>query len=135
MKKAWVENGKIRDIAHDEPYNIYHPDVAQYYDTLVPVDAQNGWEKNEKGEWVAPAQSEIIQIVQPRIITDFDVRTCLTFGEKVKWDNDLEPEIKSAKLELMRHNMTRPEAQEIIDWLVNKGILLQDSGVKVLELY
>ena len=42
MKYAWIENGIIRDIAHDEPSKIYHPDIAKFYDTEVPNDAENG---------------------------------------------------------------------------------------------
>jgi hypothetical protein len=67
--------------SYDEPYNIYHPDVAQYYDTLVPPEAENGWERNEQRQWVAP-EKPLIEIPPPlRIITPFDVRTCLTFGK------------------------------------------------------
>lgn len=42
MRKAWIENERIRDIAHSEPTEIYHPDVAVFYDTEVPDDAVNG---------------------------------------------------------------------------------------------
>ena len=42
MRKAWIENERIRDIAHSEPTDIYHPDVAVFYDTEVPDDAENG---------------------------------------------------------------------------------------------
>jgi len=42
MKKAWIENSIIRDIAHAEPSEIYHPDIAKFYDTEVPDDAENG---------------------------------------------------------------------------------------------
>lgn len=42
MRKAWIENERIRDIAHSEPADIYHPDVAVFYDTEVPDDAENG---------------------------------------------------------------------------------------------
>jgi hypothetical protein len=42
MRKAWIENERIRDIAHSEPTEIYHPDVAVFYDTEVPDDAENG---------------------------------------------------------------------------------------------
>ena len=40
--KAWIENGIIRDIAHSEPSEIYHADIAKNYDIEVPDDAQNG---------------------------------------------------------------------------------------------
>jgi hypothetical protein len=42
MKKAWIENGFIRDVAHATPSEIYHPDVAALYDTDVPDDTENG---------------------------------------------------------------------------------------------
>lgn len=42
MRKAWIEDERIRDIAHSEPTGIYHPDVAVFYDTEVPDDAVNG---------------------------------------------------------------------------------------------
>jgi len=42
MRKAWIENERIRDIAHSEPTDIYHSDVAVFYDTEVPDDAVNG---------------------------------------------------------------------------------------------
>jgi hypothetical protein len=40
--KAWIESGIIRDITHDEPSEIYHPDIAQHYTIEVPDDAENG---------------------------------------------------------------------------------------------
>lgn len=42
MRKAWIIDGVIKDIAHSEPSEIYHPDVAVFYDTEVPDDAENG---------------------------------------------------------------------------------------------
>jgi hypothetical protein len=42
MKKAWIENNQIRDIAIGDPAGLYHPDVAAFYNTDVPDEAQNG---------------------------------------------------------------------------------------------
>lgn len=43
MRKAWIENDVIRDIAPaGDPFEFYHPDVAKFYDTDVPEEAQNG---------------------------------------------------------------------------------------------
>lgn len=65
MRKAWIENERIRDIAHSEPTDIYHPDVAVFYDTEVPDDAVNGdgW---VDGVLVKPVP-EVIDVV-PEII-------------------------------------------------------------------
>ena len=136
MPKAWIENNIIRDIAHDEPYSLYHPDVAVHYDTMVPLEAKAG--DTFKDGILTPYEHPVIITPVPvhqRIITDFEVRTLLTFKEKVDWDNDTSPDIKTAKLELLKLQTTRPEAQEIMDWLAQKGIFSKATTDKVLELY
>ena len=43
MRKAWIESNVIRDIAPEgDPFNSYHADVAKFYDTEVPDEAENG---------------------------------------------------------------------------------------------
>ena len=42
MKYAWIENSQIRDIAPGNPNEIYHSDIAKFYDTDVPDDVVNG---------------------------------------------------------------------------------------------
>lgn len=42
MKKAWIDNGFIRDIAHGDPEELFHPDIAKLYDVDVPDSAENG---------------------------------------------------------------------------------------------
>lgn len=42
MKKAWIENERIRDICPGDPNELYHPDIAKLYDTEVPDEAENG---------------------------------------------------------------------------------------------
>lgn len=42
MKKAWIENERIRDVALGNPEELYHSEIAKLYDTDVPDDAVNG---------------------------------------------------------------------------------------------
>ena len=42
MRKAWIENERVRDVCHGNPDELYHPDVAQFYSADVPDDAANG---------------------------------------------------------------------------------------------
>lgn len=42
MKKAWIENERIRDVALGNPEELYHSEIAKLYDTDVPDDAANG---------------------------------------------------------------------------------------------
>ncbi len=53
MKKAWIENGVVRDVCRGDPAQTYHPDIAAQYDTDVPDDAVNG-ATLEDGVWINP---------------------------------------------------------------------------------
>ena len=58
MKFAWIEGGKVRDVAQGDPAALFHPDVAQHYNTQVPDTAASGdaWDGSTltKPEPVAP---------------------------------------------------------------------------------
>ena len=129
MKFAWIEDGRIRDVAHSDPNQIYHPDVAKFYDTQVPDDAANGdgWVNGQlvKPEPPPPAPPA------PRTWTQENVRSGLTLAEKVKWDNDTAPEVKTVKAE-----MTSPKelaaVTELLQFLVDSGVISQASMDKIL---
>ena len=128
---AWIENKKIRDIAHSDPFEIYHPDVAKFYDTEVPNNAVNGdgW---VNGKLVKPIISEPISApIPPRTISSDDVRKNLTFAEKAKWDSDKTPEIVTAKIEFAQPIEVEP-ATEVLQFLVDSSSISQASMDKVL---
>jgi hypothetical protein len=51
--KAWIENNRVRDIAHADPQLIFHPDVAKLYDTDIPDDIVVGASLVD-GVWTNP---------------------------------------------------------------------------------
>ena len=126
MKYAWIENDKIRDVAHSNPAEIYHPDVAAFYTTQVPDNAVNGdgW---VNGALVKPVVVE--PTPAPRQWTADNFRTGMTLAEKTKWDNDSAPEIKTVKAELPQE---LAGATELLDFLVGAGVISQVSMNKVL---
>lgn len=73
MKKAWIENDRIRDITPGNPDELYHPDIAKHYDTEVPDDAENGdgWVEGQlvKPEPPAPVEpqppAQLIPLIGP----------------------------------------------------------------------
>jgi hypothetical protein len=128
MKYAWIENDKIRDVAHSNPAEIYHPDVAAFYTTQVPDDAVNddGW---VNGALVKPVIPE--PTPEPVKWTTDDIRKGLTLAERVKWDNDKSDEIKTAKVELTGSNF-KAKVQEVLDMLVASGDVSQASATVIL---
>jgi len=127
MKYAWIENDKVRDVAHDEPSKIYHPDVAALYTTQVPDDAVNGdgW---VNGVLVKPVVVE--PTPAPREWTADTFRAGMTLAEKTKWDNDSAPEIKTVKAELPKQ---LAGATELLDFLVASNVISQATATKILE--
>ena len=59
MKHAWIEDDVVRDIAPGEPSEFYHPDVAKFYDTLIPDDVERGATLVD-GSWVNPTPRDNI---------------------------------------------------------------------------
>ena len=126
MKYAWIENDKIRDVAHSNPIEIYHPDVAKFYDTQVPDNAANG------DGWVNGALVKPV-VVEPtpaaRQWTADNFRTGMTLAEKTKWDNDSAPEIKTVKAELPKE---LAGATELLDFLVSSSVISVETKAKIL---
>lgn len=57
MKYAWIENNKIRDIVKEDPYTIFHADVAKNYNTEVEDNVEDNAELID-GVWVNPTTPE-----------------------------------------------------------------------------
>lgn len=53
MKHAWIENNRVRDVVTEDPFTLFHTDIAQHYTTQVDDNVLPGAELVE-GEWVNP---------------------------------------------------------------------------------
>jgi hypothetical protein len=130
MKYAWIENDKVRDVAHSNPAEIYHPDVAVFYNTQVPDNAANGdgW---VNGALVKPEPSEPPEAPTPapRQWTIDNFRTGMTLAEKTKWDNNSAPEIITVKAELPKE---LAGATELLDFLVSASVISAATKAKIL---
>ena len=129
MKYAWIENQRIRDIAPGNPVEVYHPDVASFYNTQVPDDAANG----DFWDGTTATKPPVLVIAEPapapRQWTADTFRAGMTLAEKTKWDNDSAPEIKTVKAELPQE---LAGATELLDFLVGAGVISQTSSDKIL---
>ena len=126
MKYAWIENQRIRDVAHSNPSEIYHPDVAAFYATQVPDDAVNGdgWVNGALVKPEPPAPTP----PAPRRWTADNFRAGMTLAEKTKWDNNSAPEIVTVKAELPQE---LAGATELLDFLVSSSVISQATADKI----
>ena len=87
MKYAWIENGRIRDVVSGSPAEVFHPDIAKFYDTPVPQDAANGdgW---IDGQWVKaeqpapPVDPEPLEPTPPKV-SPVEFKLLFTPAERV----------------------------------------------------
>lgn len=72
MKKAWIENNTVRDVCPGNPDELFHPDIAKFYDTDVPDDAENGdgW---VSGQLVKPEPPALVEPPAPAPTTPLQV--------------------------------------------------------------
>lgn len=129
MQHAWIENDMVRDIAPGEPTEFYHPDVAKFYDTLIPDDIERGATLVD-GMWVNPAPPP--SLPEPEPMWDADkVRSGLTLMERVNWDSDATPFVKTAKVEFSALR-NQHDTTSILDLLVQSGDISQSSRDNIL---
>ena len=130
-KHAWIENGRIRDISPGDPFSWYHSEVAVFYNTLVPDDAEKDdfWDGTTATKPPIP-EPPPAPTPAPRIWTADTFRNGMTLAEKTKWDNDTAPEIKTVKAELPKE---LAGATELLDFLVESGVISQATATKILE--
>lgn len=137
MKHAWIENDRVRDVAPGDPFQFYHPDIAAYYSTLIPDDVQMG--ANWDGEkWVNQIILPYQDITREEVLTPLrrvgqqELREAMSLAERVKWDNDMSPTIKTAKIELGFSKLVS-EVRPILQMLVDAGDIGQ-ATVDALDL-
>jgi hypothetical protein len=131
MKYAWIENDRVRDVCHGNPQDCYHADIAKFYNTQVPDEAVNGqgWDGSNLIPIPVPVITE--PVIEPTKVSLDTIRENLTLSEKAKWDNNLIPEIITAKLEFA-HPLLVEDATPVLAFLVAAGAISQSSVDKIL---
>lgn len=127
--KAWIVNGRVKDIAPGNPFDFYHPEVAEFYNVDVPEDTKIGAVMSY-GVWINPPKPTGSSPPE-RTWTANDVRSKLTLAERVKWDNDTSDFIKTAKIELTSPRELA-DTTEVLQMLVDAGDISQASMTAIL---
>jgi hypothetical protein len=84
MRKAWVEDNVIRDIAPEgNPVEFYHPDIARLYSIDVPAEARIG-DSFIDGQIVAPP--EPTPLIPPKV-SPVQFKLLFTSAERIAIKN------------------------------------------------
>ena len=142
MKFAWIENERIRDIADGNPAELYHPDVAKFYDTQVPDDASNGdgWVNGEliKPEPTAPVEPTQPEPVYPKV-SPVEFKLLFTSQERVaiKAARATDPVIDDffdivEDQRLTHVDLGLQSVKDAINYLQSKGLLTAERAAEIL---
>ena len=140
MKKAWIENNRVREICNGNPSELYHPDIAKNFNTEIDEDVLVGAEL-VKGEWVNPAPMEP---VAPEIVYDkvspIEFKMLFTMSERLAI-NPLKQSDEIIKdwfevlddVRLTYVDLGLKSTQDALSYLVTLEILTEDRKLQILR--
>jgi hypothetical protein len=141
MKYAWIENNVIRDIANGNPDELFHADIAKYYDTEVPDDVLNG-ATLVNGAWVNPAPveyaaPEAMPKEAPKV-SPIEFKLLFSPTERVAIKTSIDPIVQdfyeiTNDARLTYIDLGLKSTKDAIAYLVNIGILTKDRADVILS--
>lgn len=141
MKKAWIENNIIRDIAQGDPAAIYHPDIASLYDTDVPDEAQNG-DSYVDGVWAAKPEPVVQEPVPPvppvpPKVTVIEYKMLFTSTERIAAKASTDPVIVDLR-DLMDDprtshvDLSLQSISDALDYMTAIGLIAEGRKAEIL---
>lgn len=140
MKKAWIENDRVRDVAPGNPEELYHPDVAKLYDTNVPDDAENGdgW---VNGTLVKPVVPEPVDppapVVVPPKVSPVQFKLLFSPQERVAIKTSTDPVVQDF-FEIVNDprltyvDLGLQSTKDAIGYLQSEGLLTGERAAAIL---
>lgn len=140
MKKAWLENTIIRDIAPGDPTKLYHPEIALYYDTDVPDDAERGDTFSEgvltkKVVLEAPPIEPVV--VKPPKVSVIEYKMLFTSAERIAVKASTDPVIIDLQ-ELMNDprtvnvDLSLKSISDALDYMTYLGLIAAGRKAEIL---
>lgn len=123
-KWARMLTGVVIEVTDVDPEGRYEPSIEW---VEVPDEARP-LSKFLDGEWTHPPEPQ--PVVEERQYSADDVRSALTLAERVKWDNNSSPEIKTVKIELSSPR-NKVDTLAVLQLMLAAGDVSQESVDKL----
>jgi hypothetical protein len=83
MQIAWIENNTVRDIANGNPDEIFHPEVAAYYNTEIPDGIVVG-ATLVSGTWTnPPVSTPAAEVIVVPMLSPVEFKMLFTSAERI----------------------------------------------------
>lgn len=138
MKKAWIENNKIREICNGNPSELFHPDIAIKFDTDIPDYVVAGAELID-GVWVNPTITPTEQAT-PQLdkLSPIEFKMLFTSDERIALKSstdevviDFMEIVNDARLTYVDRNLQ--SVKDAIEYLVSINILTQPRADEIMS--
>jgi hypothetical protein len=119
MKWGRYVHGQLQEVVDQNPNDLFHSEIAQQFisvpdDTSVPVIVR-----------------ELPNVELPRTWTIDSIRSKLTLSERVIWDNNSDPHVVTAKIEMaIPKEIT--ETTAVLEMLLTANVISQSSMTAIL---
>lgn len=141
MKHAWVEETVIRDLTSSNPFEIFNPEVAKFYDTEVPDGAEAGdmW---VNGEIVKPTPPEPPPEPEspPPKVTPVEFKLLFTSAERViiKTERAVDPVIDDfydivEDPRLTHVDLDLQSTKDALNYMASKNLLTPERVLEILQ--
>jgi hypothetical protein len=135
--KAWIENGIIRDIAHAEPSEIFHTDIAKFYTADVPDNAENG-DTFENGVLTKKPVVEVTPVApKTTTLSPIEFKLRFTAPERVAIYQSTDLIVKDFvslldDVRLTKVDLTLPSTTDAIDYLISINLVEANRKDEIL---
>lgn len=138
MKYAWLESTTIRDVCQGNPVDLYHPDIAQHYDTEVPDSAENGdtWDGTTLTKPAPPTPPEPV-VAKPPKVSVIEYKMLFTSAERIAVKASLDPVIIDLQ-ELMNDprtvnvDLSLKSIGDALDYMTYLGLIAPGRKAEIL---
>lgn len=140
MKKAWIENGAVREVCVGNPEELYHPDFAVKFDTDVPDETLPG-ATLVNGVWtnptvVVPEPLPPPEFVPP-MVSAIQFKMLFTTPERIATKASTDPVIQDS-YELLNDprvsvvDLSLKSIQDLLDYMTLLGIIAEGRKAEIL---